>query len=432
MSDERVQELLRRWRTTGAAADRDAYSAQALRAGLVPPRWIEIAARLGHEGARTTLGWPAGAVTSSIEIARELAEVWLPPPRHVEWWEELPEQPDDGVDDQLARRLASRVARAVVLGVLPAWDVQQGPPVPLVRLLQSIPSDRETPGGQGQIARREADPSQLMALLDGREDPASDALLAVMGAFNGRGDFDPHELRGALERALRAASETTRAALLEHVATWFLLPPPEGPLAPRGPAAPCDRPWELIAAANRIEERVRLGQLDRVWVGQAADLGYLPAVGALQALGAGGTASAREQLIAVLRLAGGLECAERPMDEWRRLDVRRALDECLPALVPGASGVGVPEGARGTLAGAACDVACAPTEERAWSAYTDALDSLEEEVRDDVLRRVGAALVGELVPPAKRAWALFHVRHASVELDRSPLRGGFLGWLLGR
>lgn len=53
MSDQRLRELERRWRETGAVANEAAYLRERVRAGDLTPERLAVAACCGHAGART-------------------------------------------------------------------------------------------------------------------------------------------------------------------------------------------------------------------------------------------------------------------------------------------------------------------------------------------------------------------------------------------
>lgn len=72
MSDERLRELERRARETGAADDQAAWLVERLRRGRLSTRKLEAAAHCGHEGARLVVG-TKGDPEPTREWARRLA-----------------------------------------------------------------------------------------------------------------------------------------------------------------------------------------------------------------------------------------------------------------------------------------------------------------------------------------------------------------------
>lgn len=62
MSDERLRELERRWKETGAVKDEAAFLLERVRAGQLPQERLELAARLGVQAANTALGRTATKV----------------------------------------------------------------------------------------------------------------------------------------------------------------------------------------------------------------------------------------------------------------------------------------------------------------------------------------------------------------------------------
>lgn len=62
MSEERLRELERRWRQSGAASDQAALLAERVRAGLLPAARLRLAAALGQPAARLALGGDAPAL----------------------------------------------------------------------------------------------------------------------------------------------------------------------------------------------------------------------------------------------------------------------------------------------------------------------------------------------------------------------------------
>lgn len=74
MSDERLRELERRARETGAADDQAAWLVERLRMARLTRRRLEAAAHCGHEGARLALGTKAPLPEPTRDWARRLAE----------------------------------------------------------------------------------------------------------------------------------------------------------------------------------------------------------------------------------------------------------------------------------------------------------------------------------------------------------------------
>lgn len=66
MSDERLRELERRWKETGAVADEAAYLLERVRIGSLTPTRLELAAYCGSEGARQALDGPPSADLQSL------------------------------------------------------------------------------------------------------------------------------------------------------------------------------------------------------------------------------------------------------------------------------------------------------------------------------------------------------------------------------
>ncbi len=73
MSDERLRELERRARETGAPDDQAAWLVERLRMGRLTRRRLQAAAHCGHEGARLVLG-TKGLPEPTREWARRLVE----------------------------------------------------------------------------------------------------------------------------------------------------------------------------------------------------------------------------------------------------------------------------------------------------------------------------------------------------------------------
>lgn len=93
MSDERLRQLERRWRETGAAGDEAAYLRERVRVGELPRERLELAAYCGHEAASGATGvcgprdleqWVAGlsrwdmqtAMRAALAAARFAYPVW--------------------------------------------------------------------------------------------------------------------------------------------------------------------------------------------------------------------------------------------------------------------------------------------------------------------------------------------------------------------
>lgn len=79
MTDHRLRDLERRWRESRSDADEAAWVTERLRAGLLSPGWLELAARLGYGAARLILGMPPLARSVEVspgveEFQRRLAE----------------------------------------------------------------------------------------------------------------------------------------------------------------------------------------------------------------------------------------------------------------------------------------------------------------------------------------------------------------------
>lgn len=70
MGDERVRELERRWKETGALADEGAFLAECVRVGRVPRERVEVAARLGDPGSQLALSEP-----SNVELGEALRAI---------------------------------------------------------------------------------------------------------------------------------------------------------------------------------------------------------------------------------------------------------------------------------------------------------------------------------------------------------------------
>lgn len=82
MSDQRVRELERRWRETGAVVDRAAWLRERLRAGELEPARVELAAWVGDEAAQALV--PEASTPGSLEdLSRGLARWGEEPGRDV-------------------------------------------------------------------------------------------------------------------------------------------------------------------------------------------------------------------------------------------------------------------------------------------------------------------------------------------------------------
>jgi hypothetical protein len=68
MSDDRLRELERRWRQTGALGDRAAYLRERARSGQLEPERLRLAAFLGSEVAATALSEESSALGSAGEM----------------------------------------------------------------------------------------------------------------------------------------------------------------------------------------------------------------------------------------------------------------------------------------------------------------------------------------------------------------------------
>jgi hypothetical protein len=72
MPDERLRELERRWRESGAIDDEAAYLRQRVKVGELSPESVELAAFLGHPGALVATATFSG-VTPGAEVLRSFA-----------------------------------------------------------------------------------------------------------------------------------------------------------------------------------------------------------------------------------------------------------------------------------------------------------------------------------------------------------------------
>lgn len=68
MSDERLRELERHWKETGAVEDHAAYLLERLRVGDLEQEKLELAAYCGHEGAVAALGTQAPEVPTDFRL----------------------------------------------------------------------------------------------------------------------------------------------------------------------------------------------------------------------------------------------------------------------------------------------------------------------------------------------------------------------------
>lgn len=234
MSDEKLRELERRWRETGAAQDEAALLRERVRVGVLPRRQLELAAYLGHPAAQEALGpsvfseppavgWSVGPGLSEEEMARSDFRALL---LGLDWW---------GVPALvrglcvLARRAlpdfeAARPGERRPHAFLEAAERWSGDPSS--ETLGALKAaQNEVAGAALEILDQPRTPevNRLLRVLGTIEEPGEIALIAANGIghrFN-QGTRDPRR-RVVVELPLKSTQEDLFAELRDSLVPWAL------------------------------------------------------------------------------------------------------------------------------------------------------------------------------------------------------------------
>ena len=201
VSDEKLRELERRWRETGAVEDEAAFLLERVRAGELTQERLELAAYCGHAGARRAVAAPKDPPQALGQLLEDVEASW---------------------GQRVAVGVAVAATQAALASCLASGHPEAALPTSLVQVAEeafSCPCDMHSEAAWTAYKRRSAEFWSATEDQDIQLRSAQSAALACARAAAGR----HHAARKAVdEAAATAKAGGVRTAILTYLLTWAL------------------------------------------------------------------------------------------------------------------------------------------------------------------------------------------------------------------